>query len=282
MTEPSAYDKASMLVSRNLGKAADELARKGEFSLHALHNLHAQAFRADARTSLDVVVEVNNYAGLRPARDDWQKTRDFGRYYPPHTTFYSGLEAQDIKNAETAIIKARPENMRNLSNDEKITRLAAVYAELDYLHSFNDGNSRVNRVFVGQMAIASGIDLDYSLIDRTEMYAARDKSLARFNLERRPAELLKRIKCPYYLNALEGIQESIGQLGQHFPGVDLKSIFMKAAQLQGSDQESGRTTPQTVKANLNANSPAAAKIRQMLQAESSAPSTASKSTYRPD
>lgn len=280
------------ITTRNLAKAKEELSRNGDFSLRGLRTLHAKTFQPDSSTSADTAQEIRNYAGLRPARDDWQKPRDLGRYYPPHTTFYSGLEPEDLRNAEIAIQKAHPDAMKHLTSEEKISRLADVYAELDYLHSFNDGNSRINRAFVRELGLASGIQLDFERIDRTEMYVARDKALARLNLARRSEQQLKKMKCPYYLHAHEGLLDSLKQMETHFPGVELKELFMKAAQIQelSSVQPATHTPAQkSTAANIYANSPIAEKLRQALQVENAQTSTndisttdpQNKSDYRP-
>lgn len=55
-------------------------------------------------------------------------------------------------------------------------RLAHYLSEINVLHPFRDGNGRVQRVFISQLARAAGYDLDYSDLKQQEMYRSMEKA----------------------------------------------------------------------------------------------------------
>lgn len=215
------------ITQRNLYKAVIELQETQQYNLDGLRFLHDKTFQIEEDCPLSAQQEILNYQGERPPRDDWFKVRDLGKFFPPHTAYYSGLEDHELEAAQKAIEQTLPHVMHGLSLDEKIVRLANLYAELDYLHLFNDGNSRVNRMFVWSIAQSNGINIHFNLLDHQEMYAARDKAVAQINLQRR-AEHLTNLECLYYSNAKEGVEDSIELLEKSFPDKSLNNLFLKA------------------------------------------------------
>ena len=82
---------------------------------------------------------IQAYRPLRPALENWQKTRQLSRL-PPYSTRYSPLQPADFERVAAAIDAALPENS-------------------------------------GQLARANGVILDFRGLDRETVYVARDKSL---------------------------------------------------------------------------------------------------------
>ena len=77
---------------------------------------------------------------------------------------------------------ANPDQLRRLRTAEFTARMAGLYAELDYIHPFSDGNSRTLRTFTKQLAKAAGYELDWerfghSPAGRDFLYIARDRSV---------------------------------------------------------------------------------------------------------
>ncbi len=71
------------------------------------------------------------------------------------------------------------DSLRGLSVDSFAMRMAQLYADLDYLHPFSEGNSRTLRMFTRHLARAVGFDLDWSPsnadgVARDRLYQARD------------------------------------------------------------------------------------------------------------
>lgn len=213
------------ITSENLDLAVANLKQTQDFSFQGLKKLHDATFFPDPALPEKVRQLMESYYPIRPAVGSWQKVRTGLTPYG-YTTYYSPLGQSDYRNAEQAITAARPKNMNTVGFFAKIERLAAVYAELDYLHAFWDGNSRVNRAFVREMAAASGVEIDFNKIKAKDMYIARDKSLAQLNLERRPEQLGQSAKgfTPY-----KELQETQRELNQLYPNVTLLAAFHQAA-----------------------------------------------------
>lgn len=55
-------------------------------------------------------------------------------------------------------------------------RLAHYLSEINVLHPFRDGNGRVQRVFISQLAKEAGYNLDYSDLNQQVMYRAMEKA----------------------------------------------------------------------------------------------------------
>ena len=71
---------------------------------------------------------------------------------------------------------------RHLSADEFSRHLATLYADLDYLHPCQEGNSRTLRSFTRALAHTLGFHLDWgptnkAPIRRDELYRARDRAV---------------------------------------------------------------------------------------------------------
>lgn len=213
---------------KRLRDASLHLRKKQRFNFFSLKFLHDSTFDPTPDLPDSVRVLMKDYYRIRPAANDWHKLRLVSRLDRPHLTLYSPLQSGDFHNAETAIKAALPENMVDLTLAQKIERLTTVYAEIDYLHGFGDGNSRVNRAFVQEMARASGIVFDFANLDYEVMYVARDKSLCELNLARRLDDL-KDVFHPYEGNAYIGLQKDLNDLKQAYPGITLHSIFANIA-----------------------------------------------------
>ena len=56
------------------------------------------------------------------------------------------------------------------------SRLAHYLSEINAIHPFRDGNGRVQRVFISQLAANAGHSLDYSTLNQAEIYPAMQAS----------------------------------------------------------------------------------------------------------
>lgn len=54
--------------------------------------------------------------------------------------------------------------------------LAHYLSEINVLHPFRDGNGRVQRIFISQLAKSAGYGLDYSDLNQQEMYRSMEKA----------------------------------------------------------------------------------------------------------
>lgn len=240
------------VVADNLSAATTELQRTKDFSYQGLLKLHANTFKDDpAEYPQDVSAQLRMYGRVRSHdnEDDhgWSKNRPIENY--GHSlTVYSNMSPQDIDRADAAINLCRPENMQGLSMDTKMEHLATAYKELDYLHSFGDGNSRVNRAFISKLAEASGVKIDWNQISQTKMYVARDKALAESALSHRSAELAC-MQMPDGRWVDDILKENLADLNQQFPNVTLKSVVKGiSAEIKQEQQNNLITTAAAVTA----------------------------------
>ena len=108
---------------------------------------------------------------------DWHKPRELlslGVSLEKDNQFYvaySNMTKEDIKKLEDILLtKADPEKLKRLDPKEVPGALADLYADLDYIHPFQDGNSRTLRLFTRQLAKESGYELKwekYNPLDKT-------------------------------------------------------------------------------------------------------------------
>lgn len=101
--------------------------------------------------------------------------------YPQGTEiFYSNKPSEATVNM---ILNQGMESLKNSKNIEEFSEnMANVYAQLDYQHPFEEGNSRTLRYFSSLMAKEAGYELDWSKtgensLARIELYIARDSHI---------------------------------------------------------------------------------------------------------
>jgi cell filamentation protein len=71
---------------------------------------------------------------------------------------------------------AKENFFRDLEHYEVAEKLAHYLSEINVLHPFRDGNGRVQRVFISQLASAAGYQLDYSDLNQVSMYESMEKA----------------------------------------------------------------------------------------------------------
>ena len=76
--------------------------------------------------------------------------------------FFSALAA------EKYLVNLEPEVFAN--------RLAHYLSEINAIHPFREGNGRVQRLFISQLAEQAGYTLDYSALDQAELYPVMQES----------------------------------------------------------------------------------------------------------
>jgi cell filamentation protein len=56
------------------------------------------------------------------------------------------------------------------------SRLAHYLSEINAIHPFREGNGRVQRLFISQLAEHAGYSLDFSALDQAELYPVMQAS----------------------------------------------------------------------------------------------------------
>lgn len=78
-------------------------------------------------------------------------------------------------NAEVLMNELKAENYL-IDSDDIAKRLAYYLGDLNSVHPFREGNGRVQRLFITELARRAGYDLDFSGITPEEMVIASDKA----------------------------------------------------------------------------------------------------------
>lgn len=71
---------------------------------------------------------------------------------------------------------ARNHYYLDLEYTDKLKSLAELFADINALHPFRDGNGRTQREFISGLAKVNGINLDFKLVEGTEMIIASSES----------------------------------------------------------------------------------------------------------
>jgi cell filamentation protein len=113
---------------------------------------------------------------------DWMKQRGLSTVDGNFYVAYSRMDEAATARLDKALANANPDELRGLKTPEFTARLAKVYAEVDYVHPFSDGNSRTLRTFTKQLAKEAGYDVDWERFGRSDvgrdlLYIARDRSV---------------------------------------------------------------------------------------------------------
>ena len=91
-------------------------------------------------------------------------------------------------NAETLMSELKAENYL-LDSDNVSERLAYYLGDFNSIHPFREGNGRVQRLFISELARRAGYELDFSSITPREMIVASD---AAFRHDYKPLEQIIR------------------------------------------------------------------------------------------
>ena len=96
------------------------------------------------------------------------------------SVFYPSTDATNGKL--TAILNSySSEKLKFIKSESDFAKhLCSLYSELDYIHPFEEGNSRTLRLVASQIALTAGYNLNWSITNidansREILYAARDK-----------------------------------------------------------------------------------------------------------
>jgi cell filamentation protein len=118
-----------------------------------------------------------------PEGKDWRKERSLpGVKNGFSVVCYSPMDKGALSRLDQTLAGANPEALRKLKTLAFIERFSRQYAELDYVHPFQDGNSRTLRTFTKQLARESGYAVDWNRFNQNDhtrnlLYIARDRAV---------------------------------------------------------------------------------------------------------
>lgn len=153
----------------------------GKFDVAHLKEVNRRIFQDLPGAGVD---DVTPGEFRKPVADglDWMKQRGLSTVDGPFYVAYSRMDDAATARLDKALEAANPDELRGLKTPEFTARLANIYAELDYVHPFSDGNSRTLRTFTKQLAKEAGYEVDWERFGRSDvgrdlLYIARDRSV---------------------------------------------------------------------------------------------------------
>lgn len=90
----------------------------------------------------------------------------------------------DLHELDNCLSSLNSNQIQSLPINKTAEKLSDAYAVLDYIHPFYEGNSRTLRVFLAVVCKNLGIKLNWSRINREELYLARDLAVNKQALPR--------------------------------------------------------------------------------------------------
>ena len=153
---------------------------KGNFDAAHLREVNRRIFQDMPGKGFDDV-KPGQYRPEVPS-GDWMKNRGLETASGNFFVAYSSMNAASQTKIDEFLKGAKPEKLAVLDPQQFTKAIAKVYAELDCIHPFADGNSRTLRTFTKQLANEAGYDLDWERFNRTAgnrdaLYVARDKAV---------------------------------------------------------------------------------------------------------
>ena len=88
-----------------------------------------------------------------------------------HTSFCPADEIETLAGASFGRL-AQYNYLRGLSRSDFLNELVDLYISLNYLHPFREGNGRVQRLYLRQLAQRAGYHLNFAGVDSDEMMIA--------------------------------------------------------------------------------------------------------------
>lgn len=142
---------------------------KGSFDLAHLREVHRRIFQ-----------DVQGYKpGELRLEGTWNKNRILEGHERGYLVSYSEDYKSKIDNKLSPLQDVK--FWQRLDKDSFARAFSRLYADLDYLHPFTEGNSRTLREFTQQFAQTVGHDFrwlptnqDQTSVDRNQLYVARD------------------------------------------------------------------------------------------------------------
>jgi cell filamentation protein len=127
---------------------------EGSFDLTHLCKIHQYLFQdvyewAGEVRSVDIIRGESRFCNVR------------------HIQSYSNTVFSAIA-AEKYLVNLEPKVFAN--------RLAHYLSEINAIHPFREGNGRVQRLFISQLAEHAGYTLDYSALDQADLYPVMQES----------------------------------------------------------------------------------------------------------
>lgn len=173
-------------VLRNKGGISDQdLLDQYEADFTAVRLLELARNPVRGKFDLDHLCQIHRY--LFQDVYDWAGNIRTVDIFRGDSRFCNVRNIQTYSN--TVFSSLRDENyLTALSKKQFAARAAHYLSEINAIHPFREGNGRVQRLFMSQLAESAGFSMSYAALGRTEMYAAMEAAF--FGNEKPLATLL--------------------------------------------------------------------------------------------
>lgn len=159
---------------------------EGRFDLAHLLEINRRIFQDLPRLGFDEVTP-GAFRPPVPAGRDWVKHRKLEEVGISTHVAYSSMDAAAQAKLADRLSKVDIGTLSGMKTSDFARSIADLYVDLDYLHPFNDGNSRTLREFTRELADKAGFDLCWETLGQSRggrdvLYVARDLSVNRLAL----------------------------------------------------------------------------------------------------
>jgi cell filamentation protein len=184
-TDPTRREKLESQYTRQRVFELLENPVQGNFDVAHLKEVHRRIFQ-----DLPALGITNPPPGKFrepvPKGEDWIKKRPLKSLGDGAFSFicYSPMEKDDLNQLDKTLQAANPAKLGKLNPQNFAKSMSELYARLDYVHPFHEGNSRTLRVFTHQLAKESGYELDWERHNASDrkrdfLYIARDREVGK-------------------------------------------------------------------------------------------------------
>lgn len=153
----------------------------GNFDASHLKEINRRIFQDLPAAGLDDV-KPGEYRPQVSQGGQWMKNRGLSTVKGAFLVAYSRMDKAAQVHLDKTLEEAKPDQLRGLKTPEFTAKIADLYARLDYIHPFSDGNSRTLRVFTKQLANEANYEIDWERFGRDDksrdlLCIARDLSV---------------------------------------------------------------------------------------------------------
>jgi cell filamentation protein len=183
--------EAPALLTREEAEAHYTRARIYELRLNPVRGVFDADHLREINRRIFQDLPAKGYEGYSPGEfrppteegKDWIKNRELKTVGERAIVAYSPMDQPARSRIDSLLAsRAKPDELAKLKTAEFTKAIAELYIQLDYLHPYQDGNSRTLREFTRQLSAEAGYQLDWERFDRgpggrDTLYIARDLSV---------------------------------------------------------------------------------------------------------
>lgn len=143
-----------------------EYPLRGVFNSTYLKNIHRYLFQDMSKLG-EVWAREYTPGEFRPSRAEgkpWVKRRRISRVDRDFYIAYSNMASGVIEKMDAALNELKFREIRKLDSDAFAAKIGDIYAHMDFVRPFKNGNSYTLREFSSALAIKCDFTLDWSLL----------------------------------------------------------------------------------------------------------------------